>query len=188
MTDPTLDFSGLGKDTGVPVVVLPKTFPPISRGPILGRVPTIVGTVSPTFGRFGNLGDFGGIDIGIIQWHFDQPRANMTVLISESATPSATTLFEDVDPNSPKRYYVPQYHLAEQTLDGRNTYQVTLRQIDATNSRLTVQLTAVPRGGGTDVLPATVTARLQFISGALEETVDLSVAMDGVTYTATREI
>src|SRR5215831_10038815 len=164
MMKPTSDFRGLGQNLGVPVVVAPKALPIARSGPL------IVDTVHPTLGKFGNLGGLGGINIGIF-W-LNLPRANMTVPISESATPNATTLFEDVDPNSPKRYYVPQYRLAEQTLDGRNTYQVTLRQIDATNSRLTVQLTAVPRGGGTDVLPATVTAYLQFISGASEETVD----------------
>lgn len=186
MTEPTFDLRGLGQDLGVPVVVTPKTLPIAPGGPMLTRTPILIDPVRPTFGRFGNLGDIGGINIGIFR--FNRPRASMTVLISESATPDATTLFEDVDPNSPKRYYVPQYHLAEQTLDGHNTYQVTLRQIDATNSRLTVQLTAVSRDGGTDVLPAAVTAYLQFISGASEETVDLTVAMDGVTYTATREI
>jgi peptidoglycan hydrolase-like protein with peptidoglycan-binding domain len=185
MTEPTFDFDngGLGQDLGVPVVVIPKkTLPP--RWPTLKQVPIVIDTgLRPVLGE-----GIDWVDIGIFQPHPNQPRNQMTVLISEAATPSAATLFEDVDPNSPKRYYVPQYRLAEQTLDGHSTFQVSLRQIDATNSRLTVQLTAVPRDGGTDVLPTTVSAYLQYVSGAAGEMVDLTVAVDGGTYTATREI
>jgi hypothetical protein len=80
MTEPTFDFDGggLGRDLGVPGVVIPKkTLPP--RWAALTQVPIVIGTgLRPVLGK-----GIGWIDIGIFQPHPNQPRS-LTVAVDGS--------------------------------------------------------------------------------------------------------
>jgi hypothetical protein len=116
-------------------LVRPDLIIPISR-PILDRIPV--------------HGLFRGI-----------PRSACTAPVSPVAAVTADTLLEAADPAAPTRFYLPQFKLAEQVLDGVRRLRVRLAPAGAGWS-LEIALTGQPRPGGTDPLPITLVGVLRF--------------------------
>ena len=90
-----------------------------------------------------------------------RPRDEITVPISLSEKITEDTIFTDPDASTGKRYFIPTFSLAEQTLDGTPRYRATMREVEE-GWLLTVTFASGARSGGTEAIQTSFAPLLRF--------------------------
>ena len=90
-----------------------------------------------------------------------RPRDEITVPISPSEKITEDTIFTDPDASTGKRYFIPTFSLAEQTLDGTRRLRATMREVEE-GWLLTVTFASGARSGGTEAIQTSFAPLLRF--------------------------
>jgi hypothetical protein len=90
-----------------------------------------------------------------------QPRENIKVPISPTEDFNDQTLFDDAA-NPAVKYALPQYAVAEVTLEGQKRYRMAIEKIDNDGWRLVVYIAQQPVESNLPVLEHTLAAELKF--------------------------
>ena len=95
------------------------------------------------------------------------PRASCTSPISPTAGLQPGTLFEPVDPADARRFYLPQFDVAQSDVDGQSRFRVRLgRDAAGTGWQLDVAFSSKARAGGSEPMGITVTPVLTFTTAS----------------------